>query len=159
LKERLALYFEPSTALGLQMSVICAEEIPFSSPQEAFDRAQGTPPQIAGFFPASVQPLFAACQTWGAAPANPRENQPVTSGLPALVLAGELDPVTPPAWGQMAADSLEHAYFYEFPANGHWVTRSSGCALSMMLAFLDNPGAAPDAGCIAGIEGIHFVIP
>jgi len=155
LKERLGLYFDTSTALGLQMSVICAEEIPFSSPEEAYDLAQGTPPQIANFFPASVQPLFTACQTWGTEP-DPRENQAVSSSIPALVLGGEFDPITPPSWGQMAAESLRQAYFYEFPANGHWVTRSSGCAISMMLAFLEEPGTSPDSGCIANIGGINF---
>jgi pimeloyl-ACP methyl ester carboxylesterase len=155
LKERLALYFDTSTALGLQMSVICAEEIPFSSPEEAFDLAQGTHLQIANFFPGSVQPLFTACRDWGSAP-DPRENQPVSSSIPALVLAGEFDPITPPGWGQMAAESLNQAYFYEFPANGHWVTRSSDCALSMMLAFLEEPGTPPDASCIANIGGINF---
>jgi pimeloyl-ACP methyl ester carboxylesterase len=155
LEDRLALYFDTSTALGLQMSVICAEEVPFSSPQEAFDLAQGTPPQIGNFFPTSVQPLFAACQNWGATP-DPRENEPVSSSIPALVLAGEYDPITPPAWGRLAAESLDQAYFYEFPGNGHWVTRSSGCALSMMLAFLKQPESAPDAGCISNIGEIDF---
>lgn len=155
LKERLGLYFDTSTALGLQMSVICAEELPFSSPEEAFDLAQGTPPQIANFFPGSVQPLFTACQAWGADP-DPRENLPVTSSIPALVLGGEFDPITPPSWGRMAAESLGQAYFYEFPANGHWVTRSSGCAISIMLAFLEKPDTQPDAGCIAKIGGINF---
>ena len=156
LEERLALYFDTSTALGLQMSVICAEEIPFGSPQEALDLAQGVQPQIAGFFPGNVQPLFAACQNWGSVAPDPRENQPVTSSVPALVLAGEYDPITPPAWGRMAAETLEQAYFYEFPANGHWVTRSSDCALAMMLAFLEAPGKAPDWGCIGDIREIGF---
>ena len=155
LQDRLALYFDTSTALGLQMAVICSEEIPFSPPQEAFDLAQGTPPEIAGFFPESVQPLFKACRDWGGTP-DPRENQPVSSRVPALVLAGEYDPITPPAWGRLAAESLEHAYFYEFPGNGHWVTRSSGCARSMMFAFLDHPDSPPDDGCIANITGIDF---
>lgn len=155
LEERLALYFDTSTALGLQMSVICAEEIPFSSPEEAFDLAQSLPSQIAGFFPSSVQPLFAACQNWGVTP-KPRENEAVTSSIPTLVLAGEFDPITPPAWGRLVAESLDQAYFYEFPANGHWVTRSSGCALAMMLAFLEQPNSAPDASCIANIGGIVF---
>jgi pimeloyl-ACP methyl ester carboxylesterase len=155
LKERLGLYFDTSTALGLQMSMICAEEIPFSSPEEAFDLAQGTPPQIANFFPASVQPLFTACQAWGADP-DLRENLPVTSNVPALVLGGEFDPITPPSWGRMAVENLSQAYFYEFPANGHWVTRSSGCAISMMLAFLEEPDTPPDSGCIAKIGGIDF---
>jgi pimeloyl-ACP methyl ester carboxylesterase len=156
LQERLGLYFDPSTALGMQMSVICAEELPFGSPEEAFSLAEGLQPQIAGFFPGSIQPLFAVCQMWGAAAPDPRENQAVSSDIPTLILAGEFDPVTPPDWGRMAAASLTRSYFYEFPANGHWVTRSSPCALSMMFAFLEDPGQAPRDGCITEIGELDF---
>ncbi len=148
LRQRLELYFEASTALGMQTSVQCGEEIPFSQPEEAFTAAQGVQPQIAAFYPASVQPLFQVCREWGLPPPDPRENLPVSSDVPALVLAGEYDPITPPAWGRMAAESLSHAFFFEYPANGHWVTRSSPCALQMALAFWDDPATAPDASCI-----------
>lgn len=143
LRERLALYFEPTSALGMQMAVQCAEELPFNSPEEAYTAAQGLQPQIAGFFPASVQPLFEVCREWTVVFPNPNENLPVSSDLPALVLAGEGDPITPPEWGRMVARDLPHSYFYEFPGNGHWVTRSSRCALAMALAFWNEPNADP----------------
>jgi pimeloyl-ACP methyl ester carboxylesterase len=157
LRERLRLYFESSNALGMQMAVQCAEEIPFSLPEEAFKAAEGVQPQIAAFFPESVQPLFAACREWGLAEPNPIENQPVASHLPTLVLAGEFDPITPPDWGSLVAGSLSHAYFYEFPGNGHWVTRSSGCALALALAFWEHPTSAPDATCMQSFSGLDFV--
>lgn len=156
LQERLALYFDDSSALGMQMAVQCGEEIPFATPQEAFAAARGEPPQIAAFFPESVRPLFDICREWGLPAPDPRENQPVTSAVPALVLAGEFDPITPPDWGRMAASTLSQGYFYEFPANGHWVTRSSSCALAMALAFWEDPTQPPDATCITRIEGIRF---
>lgn len=147
LRERLALYFDSSNALGMQMAVQCAEEISFSSAVDAFNAAQGVQPQIAAFFPRSVAPLFDACREWRSAPPDPRENQPVRSAVPALVLAGGVDPITPPQWGRDSAVYLERVYFFEFPGQGHWVTRSSPCALQMALAFWDDPGQAPDAGC------------
>jgi pimeloyl-ACP methyl ester carboxylesterase len=156
LKKRLGLYFELSTALGMQMSLICAEELSFSSPEEAFSLAQGVQTQIADFFPSSIRPLFAACRRWNPSAPDLRENQPVTSSTPVLVLAGEFDPVTPPEWGRIAAASLSQAYFYEFPANGHWVTRSSPCALSIASAFLEYPATAPDPACISDITELKF---
>jgi pimeloyl-ACP methyl ester carboxylesterase len=143
LRDRLALYFEGTSALGMQMAVQCAEELPFNAPEEAYTAAQSVQPQIAGFFPASVQPLFEVCREWTAIFPDPQENLPVTSELPALVLAGDGDPITPPEWGQMAAQTLPHAYFHEFPGHGHWVTRSSRCALAMALAFWNEPGVDP----------------
>jgi pimeloyl-ACP methyl ester carboxylesterase len=143
LRDRLALYFEGTSALGMQMAVQCAEELPFNAPEEAYTAAQSVQPQIAGFFPASVQPLFEVCREWTAIFPDPQENLPVTSDVPALVLAGDGDPITPPEWGRMAAQTLPHAYFHEFPGHGHWVTRSSRCALAMALAFWNEPGVDP----------------
>jgi pimeloyl-ACP methyl ester carboxylesterase len=114
-------------------------------------------PDIADFFPESVQYLFTLCQDWTGLPLNPRENQPVTSEIPALILAGEFDPITPPEWGRMTAAHLSNSYYYEFPGNGHWVTSSSRCALAIMLAFLDNPLIPPDATCLGSQVGLQFV--
>ena len=147
LKERLTSYFDAPPALGMQMSVQCAEEFPFNTPEEAYTAAQGVQPQIAAYYPASVQPLFAVCKQWTSAPPDPRENAPVHSDLPTLILAGEGDPITPPDWGMMVAQDLSHSYFHEFPGNGHWVTRSSHCALQMALAFWANPTTDPAPAC------------
>lgn len=147
LNERLALYFDAASALGMQMAVQCSEEFPFNAPEEAYAAAQGVQPQVAAFYPDSAQPLFAVCKEWTVTPPDPRENLAVSSDLPALVLAGEGDPITPPEWGRIVAQDLSNAYFYEFPANGHWVARSSPCALQMALAFWENPTVDPGSMC------------
>jgi pimeloyl-ACP methyl ester carboxylesterase len=147
LRERLALYFDPSSALGMQMSVQCAEEIPFNAGNEAYLAAQGVQPQIAAFYPASVQPLFTVCHEWANAIPDPRENLPVSSDLPALILAGDQDPITPPEWGQMVSQDLSRDFIYEFTGHGHWVTRSSRCALAVALAFWNDPTVAPASTC------------
>lgn len=150
LRERLALYFETSSALGMQMAVQCAEEFPFSAPDEAYIAAQGVQPQIVAYYSASVQPLFAVCREWTAAAPDPSENLPVASDLPVLVLAGDHDPITPPEWGRRISQHLPHSYFHEFPGHGHWVTRSSRCALEMALAFWNDPAVDPglSAACL-----------
>ncbi|HET9591226.1 MAG TPA: alpha/beta hydrolase, partial [Anaerolineales bacterium] len=81
LRRRLALYFDTGSALGMQMAVQCAEEIPFSTPEEAYAAAQGVQPQIAAFYPMNVQPLFAICEDWATSLPDPRENQPVFSDV------------------------------------------------------------------------------
>ena len=147
LRERLTLYFVASTALGIQMAVQCSEELPFNAADEAYKAAQGVQPQIAAFFPDSVQSLFEICKEWAVTPPDPKENLAVNSDVPTLVLAGEGDPITPPEWGRMVAGDLSNAYFYEFPANGHWVARSSSCAMNMTVAFWENPAADPGFVC------------
>jgi pimeloyl-ACP methyl ester carboxylesterase len=155
-EERLRLYFDASSALGMQTALQCAEEVSFALPEEAFGAAEGIQPEIAAFFPASVQPLFAVCGEWSALPPDPRENQAVQSLVPALVFGGEYDPITPPEWGRQVAAILTNAYFFEVPGNGHWVTRSSECTRQMALAFWQDPTSSPDGSCIQSVPGLDF---
>lgn len=153
LRQRLRLYYESPGAFGMQMSVQCSEEILLPSVEPA---GPAPSPQIAGFFAASTAPFTAVCQEWSGSEPDPIESQPVISDLPVLVLAGEHDPITPPSWGQMVAADLTNAAYYEFPANGHWVTRSSPCAQQMALAFWENPEGPLDAACISSIPSLKF---
>ena len=47
------------------------------------------------------------------------EHQPVISDVPALILAGEYDPVTPPDYGHQVTGHLSRAQFFELRAPGH----------------------------------------
>jgi pimeloyl-ACP methyl ester carboxylesterase len=157
LRNRLRLYFDTSGSAGMGTSVQCAEEVLFNSGEDVYSAAQGVQPEIAAFFPKSVQYLFSICRDWTGLSPDPRENQPVRSDIPSLILAGEFDPITPPAWGQMVTGYLSRAYLYEFRGHGHWVTRSSRCALSLALAFWDDPAATPDSACLQTEGGMRFV--
>ena len=99
------------------------------------------------------------CDMWGAEEADPIENEPVWSDIPTLILAGEYDPIAPPAWGALAAETLGNSFYYEFPGVGHGVSVSGeGCPLSVALAFLDDPTAEPDTSCLAEMDGPSFLV-
>ena len=141
-----------ATSLGMMFSVQCHEEIPFSSPG-AFEAALAEYPEFAGVFgraPAGGL-AYRVCATWDAGQADPIENQPVISDVPALVLTGEFDPVTPPAWGRHVAETLSNSYFFECPGVGHGAS-AQDCGRKLMLAFLGDPAVAPNDGGIAIIE-------
>jgi pimeloyl-ACP methyl ester carboxylesterase len=144
---------------GMYFSVLCNEEIPFSTKDE-FRAAVADHPELAGFFAGfEVGGLaYAVCPGWDAGQANARENEPVRSDVPTLIMAGEYDPIVPPGWGQQAARTLTNSHFFEYHGMGHGVT-SGGCPHSMMLAFLDDPHTAPDDACIAQTEVAPFVVP
>jgi pimeloyl-ACP methyl ester carboxylesterase len=148
----------PAGAQAMLLAVHCSEEIPFGTLEEAYQAAQGIQPQLAEYLLRKVGSRYALCQEWGLPPPDPRENEPVSSDVPALVLAGEIDPVTPPEWGRLAAGSLPNAFFFEFPGSGHGLVRSSPCALGMALAFWENPAAAPEASCIGAIPPLQFAL-
>jgi hypothetical protein len=71
-------------------------------------------------------------------------------------MAGEYDPITPPAWGELAARTLPNSYYYEYPGVGHGASVSDFCPYDMMWQFLDNPNVAPDSSCIASMGGPEF---
>ena len=76
------------------------------------------------------------------------QKEPVRSSIPTLILQGEYDPVTPPANGMLAAQTLSKSYFFLFPGVDHGLASHSFCANEIMNAFLDNLTEKPDASCI-----------
>jgi hypothetical protein len=99
------------------------------------------------------------CDVWGAGKAASIENQPISSAIPALVMAGEYDPVTPPAWAKRAAQTLPNSFYFEYPGIGHGASFDSGCAEDMVIAFINNPTKSPDQACIAKMSGPRFLVP
>jgi hypothetical protein len=92
-----------------------------------------------------------------AAPA--RENQAVSSDTPTLVLSGEFDPITPPAYGKAAAQTLSKSYFFQLPKAGHGASASEDCPRNMAIAFFDNPAQKPDDACLSEMAKVPFVAP
>lgn len=134
-----------SYSLGMRFSVWCREEFPFENRQKINAQAQRHR-QLLGY---EVQPaLLAVCRVWKVRRASAKENQPVASEIPTLVLGAEYDAYTPPAWGRLVAKTLRRSYFYEVPQVGHGPAFSSACARKIISDFLDNPQTAPEASCL-----------
>ena len=70
---------------------------------------------------ASSPPSSKACDFWprGKVPAD--YYAPVVSAVPALLLSGDVDPVTPPSWGEMVSAHLTNATHLTAPFTGHGV--------------------------------------
>ena len=144
---------------GQTFAVQCREELPFAD-EAQLETAGDFDPYIKRFVEsgASTGPFaFEICELWDVGVAGPIENQPVSSDIPTLVLAGEFDPITPPAWGRLAAETLPNAAFFEFPGLGHGTSVADECALSIAQEFLDDPLAEPDASCVSSMTGPDFV--
>ncbi|MEO8397752.1 MAG: alpha/beta fold hydrolase [Chloroflexota bacterium] len=144
-------------AAGMYNSVTCSEEIPFTNEDKALADAQAARPELRDRLTAAVQSVFATCAIWSVTPVSRIEALPVTSDLPALVLAGAFDPATPVAWGRSAAKTLSKSFFFEFPSVAHGVIDSGECASRIILAFLDNPTLPPASGCLNSLRELQFV--
>ncbi len=143
---------------GMQFSVQCHDEIAFTTAEALDERLTGYP-ELAPLFERGIlgKLSFAVCAEWDSGQARARENEPVASDIPTLVLVGEYDPVAPPAWGRHAAETLTNSFFFEYPGVGHGATGSE-CPRDMMIAFLNDPATEPDDACIAEMR-LEFVLP
>jgi pimeloyl-ACP methyl ester carboxylesterase len=109
-----------------------------------------------------LRPMFrgltndlADCKVWQTALADPSERTPVQSGIPALILTGEFDPLVRPEHARKLTTTLPRARWYELAGEGHG-SPPTGCKASIMLQFLENPTREPDASCVAAAPRLTF---
>ncbi|MGY1857482.1 alpha/beta hydrolase [Modestobacter sp. SYSU DS0290] len=141
-------------SVGQQLAVQCEEEVSFSDPDAVADAA-AEHPLVESFFastPTMGPGIFDVCATWGAGEPGEGEDEALTSDLPTLVLAGELDPITPPRWGEQVAEGLSSSVLVEFPATGHGSVGTHECAAQLTRDFLADPDSEPDTSCVDDVE-------
>lgn len=142
-------------SLGVFLSVICHEEIPFEDPQ-AIKAESARYPLLQDWISKDLE--WNQCAGWPAGQAAAIENTPVESDIPTLLLVGSYDPITPPELAHQAAEGLVQSYLFEFRGIGHAVFDSDFCAGDLMVEFLADPGRRPDPDCFADLEPPKFSI-
>ena len=142
---------------GLALGAGCAEWIPYMKGSILSAGRRAFPA-----YPASVlRPalhityLPQECTVWKVpkAPAEQREATPST--IPALLLAGSFDAVTPTSWARIGARTLPNSTLLQFPGIGHFVTLASPCAQRVFASFLATP-SAPHTACVAKLRPPMF---
>ncbi len=133
----------------MMWSIECAENVPFEAPADFAAAVADLDPAVGGHVVGASLYATGICDVWDVPAVDPADRAPVRADVPTLLLAGEYDPVTPPAWAELAAETLTAAQVYEFPGAGHGVFRTSACARSVIVDFLADPTVPVDAGCIA----------
>lgn len=144
LSKMLADDLSDQMAMGMQLSVICAED------------ADGlrSDPAMAGSLLGNVliSTLLAQCEVWpkGQRPAD--FHAPLRSDVPALLLSGELDPVTPPAYAEAVAKTLPNARTLVLRGQGHNVI-GAGCMPKLLAQFFDSADAKSlDTNCLSTLS-------
>lgn len=82
----------------------------------------------------------------------------MASDIPTLLISGEFDPGTPPAFAALTAETLTRHYSYVLPYLGHCDGFFSHCHASLSSAFLDDPPHPPDDACVAQLERPPFIV-
>lgn len=136
---------------GMFLSVTCAEDIPFLDPAEVRRLTAGT---LLGDY--RVREQQQACALWprAAIPADLRT--PLRSDIPALLISGERDPVTPPEFGERVMKGLTHGLHVIVPHGGHG-SGGGECLDGLIARFVDRGSAEGlDTSCIRVIGPPHF---
>jgi len=137
--------------LGAELSFHCAEEAPFTDVARLRAEDERLPWMR---HVASGLQFVETCRLWNVRPEGSREREPVSSDIPALLLAGTYDPVTPPAYARSAGSHLPNGHLFVFSAMGHQLTANtvSTCPQTVVLEFLDDPRRRPDPACLGALR-------
>jgi len=140
--------------LGMFMTVACAEDVPLLTEQ---DLAAADRTFLSREF---LQSLQATCAEWPKASLPAGYLEPVRSDVPVLLMAGTVDPVTPPATAELAATTLSRARVVPFPGTGHGTSNALDCEAQLARWFMDDPTPATlDVSCTEELQRPPFVLP
>jgi pimeloyl-ACP methyl ester carboxylesterase len=129
---------------GVHLSAICQEEFPFSDPA-AVRKDFRTFSDLLGLDLPDTLPH--QCDAWPVPKAPASENAPFSSEIPALLLAGTLDYITPPDYARLVHERLQNSYLIEFPNWGHDVIGTNYCGPIVLNEFLNHPDRQPSSWC------------
>ena len=140
---------------GMYLSVTCAEDVPFINPEEAARLTAGNP-----FGNYRVFQQTRACGMWPRGEIPTDFLEPVSSNAPVLIFSGNMDPVTPPKYGEEVAKHLRNSRHIIIAEAGHGDDglKDPGCVDRIAIEFLGKGDAKNlDASCVEGMAPPPFV--
>lgn len=138
---------------GMHYSILCSEDAPLAEAADVVAETEGT--FLADAF---LETRQETCEFWPRAAVPPEYYEPVSSQAPVLILSGDLDPVTPPRWGEAVAETLPNSRHLVVGGVGHGVL-PNGCAMRLIEEFIDTTDAAAlDASCLDTLRRPPFFV-
>jgi len=146
----------PDWGDALSLSIECHEEVPFNDLAK-LRRDYLRYPLLKSF--SDDDSWGVACGQWPMGPIDPVENEPIFSDVPALLLTGLYDPITPPQYARLAGSHLTNSFYFEFLSVGHDVLSNEPCAGELARQFLDDPKRMPGHACLGRLRPPDFRPP
>jgi pimeloyl-ACP methyl ester carboxylesterase len=139
--------------MGLTLSVLCSEDLPRAT--DELLAADGDNDFIGS---RTADAFVDMCSVWPSAPRPDSWFEPVASDIPSLLLSGRLDPVTPPTWGALAAQTLPNSRHLIAPNGSHTIAGHT-CANKLATQFINTLDlAALDDSCLQNQKPMPFVL-
>lgn len=135
-------------ARGMELSVLCAEDYPF------IDQTADYSGSLIGNLMLEIIDL--QCGVWPHAEISADFHQPVVSDLPVLLMSGERDPVTPPHYAALTAESFSNSLNLVARGQAHSVMKNV-CLRTITTDFI-NAGSIEelDSSCVDDIQPAPF---
>lgn len=131
---------QEAMAMGMQLSVVCSEDA-----GSMVAREEDKDTVLGNLMP---EGMAAMCRAWPKGKVPTDFNQPLATAVPALVLAGEFDPVTPPRYGEQIVKSLPNGRLFVLKGVGHGAL-GAGCMPKLFTQFIEKTDAkALDGQCL-----------
>jgi pimeloyl-ACP methyl ester carboxylesterase len=147
---QLARALDDAIARGMQLSVICAEDLPFIKESDLKSAFSGT-----FYGEARARVYTKACEGWPRGEVPAKFMEPVKSDTPVLMLSGELDPVTPPDAATALLKTLPNARQILMHNATHNIY---DCAERLARDFIDRGTTAGlDTSCVEQIKRLPFI--
>lgn len=148
----LGAHLDEQLAYGMNVAVSCAEDVPGFALVEraALGRTYLGASQL--------DELATLCEGWPRGVVDADLFTPLHSRVPALLLSGEADPVTPPSSAARAASGFDDVLSVVVAGQGHGQI-GVGCAPQLLADFLAAGTARGfDASCLAQVSAGPFVL-
>jgi pimeloyl-ACP methyl ester carboxylesterase len=136
------------------ISAGCAERR-YGITKEAMRKEASVYPQLQEYLSPTWK--YDVCEYWTVPGIGDSYFQPIQSHLPTLLLAGELDPVTPSIWARHVHATLGNSFLLVVPGIGHDVIDSDRCAMVATQTFLRKRRNYTGVRCGENLRGPKFV--
>ncbi len=141
-------------AYGMHFAVTCSEDAP-RWPGVAVDSQQLRDSYMGDALMAGMKTI---CSVWPRGPVDADFNAPLHSDVPTLLLSGGNDPVTPAAYGELAAKSFSHGRHIKLPGQGHGQLAVS-CMPRLVAQFIEARSLAnDDLKCLKNVVPTPFML-
>jgi len=141
-------------SMGMHNAVVCTEDVPF------FEVGEDTRGALERTYigPVLLEALEAICSVWPAGVIDEGFREPLETAVPTLLLSGDADPITPPAYAEEAAVELGNAAHLIGRGQGHGLA-PRGCVPGILADFVAAASVtALDTGCMARQFAMPFFL-
>ncbi|MEW6286397.1 MAG: alpha/beta hydrolase [Chloroflexota bacterium] len=138
---------------GMYYAVTCTEDAPFLPSAEEIPSSANE-----NIFDNRTTDFVKVCEAWQKGEVSPGFREPVVSNVPALLLSGSADPITPPHHAEEVAKYLTNSVHLVFPGMGHG-NLFSRCGKKLLEDFIQTASVRElDTSCVENVQPPPFFV-